>query len=220
MSDLVFDVLGATGEQYSVAPTMTFHLRVLETTGAQIHCIALRTMLRIEPVKRRYSEAEGERVGDLFGDRSRWGDTMKPMMFASSFQLVPGFTGSTQVDLPIPLTYDFEVATAKYFHGLDEGDVPMILLFSGTVFTKGESNFTVEQVPWHKETLFRLPVKVWRDAMDAHFPGGGWLRLSKDRLDALQRFKSRLTLPTWDQTIDALLAQAGETSPLANGHGS
>lgn len=220
MSELVFDVLGATADVYAVAPTMNFHLRVLETTGAQIHCLALRTMLRIEPVKRRYSDEEGERVGDLFGDRSRWGDTMKPIMFANSVQLVPGFTGSTQVDLPIPLTYDFDVATAKYFHALDEGEVPMILLFSGTIFVKGESDFTIEQVPWHKEALYRLPVSVWREAMDAHFPGGGWLRLSRDRIDALQRFKSKLTIPTWDQTIDALLAQAGEVSPLKNGHGS
>jgi hypothetical protein len=217
VSDLAFDVLGVTGEQYSVAPTMTFHLRVIETTGVEVHCLALRTMIRIEPVKRKYTDAEGERIGDLFGDRSRWGDTMKPVQFASASSLVPGFTGATQVDIPIPLTYDFDVSTAKYLHGLDDGEVPFILLFSGTVFVKGESNFTVEQVPWHKETLYRMPVSVWRSAMDAHYPGGGWIRVNKDRIDALQRFKSRHTLTTWDETIDTLLAKAGETSPLSNG---
>lgn len=218
MAELDFDVLGATAEQYAVAPTLTFHLRVIETTGVQVHCLALKTMLRIEPVKRRYSDAEGERVGDLFGERSRWGDTMKPMMFANIAQLVPGFVGAADFNLTVPLTYDFEVATAKYLHGLDGGEVPFVLLFSGTLFVKGATDFTVEQVPWHKETTYRLPVPVWRQAMDAHFPGGGWLRLSRDRIDALQRFRSRLTITTWDETIDALLAQAGEATPLANGH--
>lgn len=217
MSELVFDCIGADADRYAAAPTLVFRLRVAETTGEEVQCIALRCQFRIEPLKRRYSDAEGERLGDLFGERARWGDTMKPMQFATVTQLVPTFTGSTEIDVPVQLTYDFEVSTAKYFHALDSGEIPFILLFSGTLFLRGETGFTIEQVPWHKEALYRLPVSLWREAMDVHFPNASWIRLRRESLDALQRIKSRLTLPGWDETLEFLLNQAGETSTAANG---
>ena len=110
--------------------------------------------------------------------------------------------------MPVPLTYDFEVSTAKYFHGLEDGEIPFILLFSGTTFLDERGSLSIEQVPWNKETAYRLPVAVWREAMDQHFPNSAWLRLRRDTLDNLQRFKSQLTLPTWDDTIEALLRLA------------
>ena len=110
------------------------------------------------------------------------------------------------------------MATAKYFHGLEDGEVPFVILFSGTSMLDRGGSLSIEQIPWHKETAYRLPVRVWREAMDVHFPNSTWLRISRDTLDSLQRFKSRLTLPTWDETIEALLRQAGEPSPGSNGN--
>jgi Family of unknown function (DUF6084) len=208
VSELVFDCTGARADAYAIAPTLVFRLRVAETTGQPIGGIALRVQLRIEPLKRRYSDAEAERIGDLFGERPRWGDTMKPLQFAIVAQMVPAFSGSVEVDLPVPLTYDFDVATAKYFHGLEDGEIPFVLLFSGTTFLDAGGTLSIEQIPWHKETSYRLPVTVWREAMDQHFPNSAWVRLRRDTLDDLQRFKSRLTLPTWDDTIEALLRLA------------
>lgn len=219
MSELAFDCTGATAGYDAASPTIVFRLRIAETTGERVNAIALRCQIRIEPLKRRYSDEEGARLGDLFGDRSRWGDTMKPMQFANVAQMVPSFTGSIDIDVPVPLTYDFEVATAKYFHGLDDGEIPFILLFSGTTFLKGETGFSIEQIPWHKETLYRLPVAVWREAMDVHFPNSAWIRIQTGTLDALMRFKSKLTIPTWDETLEALLRQAGEPGPGTNGGG-
>jgi len=208
VSELVFDCTGAKADAYAVAPTLVFRLRIAETTGQPIGGIALRAQLRIEPLKRRYSDAEAERIGDLFGERPRWGDTMKPLQFATVAQMVPAFSGSVEVDLPVPLTYDFDVATAKYFHGLEDGEIPFVLLFSGTTFLDEGGTLSIEQIPWHKETSYRLPVAVWREAMDQHFPDSTWVRLRRDTLDDLQRFKSRLTLPTWDDTIETLLRLA------------
>ena len=51
--------------------------------------------------------------------------------------MVPGFTGSTELDLPVPLTYDMEIGATRYFAGLEDGEVPLLLLFSGTVFGTG-----------------------------------------------------------------------------------
>ena len=208
MSDLIFDCVAAKAEPYAVAPTLVLRLRVVETTGETVHCLALRCQIRVEPLKRRYSDTEGARLVDLFGDRSRWGDTMKPLQFAHVTQLVPGFKGAVEIELPIPLTYDFEVATAKYFHGLDDGEIPLLLLFSGTLFLSGETGFSVEQVPWHKEAAFRLPVATWREAMDTAFPDSAWIRMRRETLDALARFKSRLALPTWDEALGVLLTDA------------
>jgi len=207
VTELVFDCVGARAERWAVAPTLTFLIKVAETAGETIHGISLRCQIRIEPVKRRYSEDEGELLVDLFGERSRWGETMKPMQLAFAAQMVPGFTGSTEIELPVPFTYDFEVATSKYFHALDDGEIPLILLFSGTVFVKTDGGFQVEQVPWHKEAAFRLPVATWREMMDAHFPNSAWIRIRRDTMDALSRFRSDRALPGWDETLDALLGE-------------
>ena len=46
--------------------------------------------------------------------------------------------------------------------------------------------------------------------MDLYFPGGGWIRVSRDTIDALQRFRAARVLPTWDVTFEQLLKEAGE----------
>ena len=210
MTDLVFDCVDAQPDRYAAVPTLQLKLRISETTGAQVHAIALRCQIRIEPQRRRYSPQEADGLLELFGEPPRWGDTLKPMQFATVSLMVPSFTGSTEIDLPVPCTYDFEVAASKYLHALGDGEVPLLLLFSGTVFTKGLSGFSVGQVPWHKEATFRLPVAVWREIMDRFFPGAGWIRVRRDTLDVLQRFKAVRALPTWDDALEALFKEAGE----------
>ena len=207
MANLIFDWLGARAEPYAAAPTLTFSLRVSETTGAAIHAIALRCQIRIEPAKRRYSAEEAARLADLFGDVSRWADTLKPIQFTTVSTVVTSFTGTTDVDLTVPCTYDLEVAATRYFAGLDNDAVPLLMLFSGTVFSKGPGGISVEPVPWSAECTLRMPVSVWRDLVDRYFPGSGWIRLSRTTLDALGAVKSREAYPTWDATVDALLAR-------------
>jgi hypothetical protein len=212
MVDLVFDLLDGHAEPYAAAPTVAFRLRISETSGARIHAIALRCQIRIEPLQRSYNDNEAERLVELFGERPRWVNTLKPMQFAIIQVLVPSFTGSVEVDVPVACTYDFEVSTAKYFHALEADEVPMLMLFSGTVFTEGPSGYAVTQVPWACEARYRLPVAVWRDLMDLYFPNSGWIRLHRDTLDALTRFKAERAIPTWDQALDELLA-AREVKP-------
>ena len=69
--------------------------------------------------------------------------------------MVQGFTGDTEVALPLECTYDFEVTASKYLHALREGTVPLQFLFSGTVFAQGERGFAVQQVPWDREDALR-----------------------------------------------------------------
>ena len=42
--------------------------------------------------------------------------------------------------------------------------------------------------------------------MDAYFPGAGWIRLDRDTLDALARYRAARGLTSWEQTLGELLA--------------
>jgi hypothetical protein len=205
MAELTFGCTEARAQRYAATPTLSFHLTIAEATGIRVHAIALRCQIRIEPQRRRYSPDEAQRLHDLFGDTTRWADTLKPIQLTTVSVMVPGFSSLTEIDLPVPCTYDLEVASARYLQGLDDGTVPLLLLFSGTVFLADGDGLSVELIPWSSEASYRLPVSVWRELVDQHFPGSAWLRCSRQTLDALSEFKARNALPTWDATLTALL---------------
>jgi hypothetical protein len=205
MAELTFGCTEARAQRYAATPTLSFHLTIAEATGVRVHAIALRCQIRIEPQRRRYSLDEAQRLHDLFGDTTRWADTLKPIQLTTVSAMVPGFSSLTEIDLPVPCTYDLEVASARYLQGLDDGTVPLLLLFSGTVFLADGDGLSVELIPWSSEASYRLPVSVWRELVDQHFPGSAWLRCSRQTLDALSEFKARHALPTWDATLMALL---------------
>jgi hypothetical protein len=207
MSNLVFTAVGARAEPYAAVPTLVLRLAIQETEGRQVHMIALRCQVQIEARRRHYSASEKARLVELYGEPERWGETLRTMVWTHVAQMVPGFSGHVEVDLPITCTYDLEVAAAKYFQGLDDGEIPLLLQFSGTVFTARESagQFSVEQLPWTHETSFRLPVRLWREVMELNFPGTAWIRLRRESVDALLEFKGQRALPTWDDVVATLL---------------
>ena len=210
MAELVFDCIGVEPDRYAVVPSMNVRLRISETTGQRVEAIALRCQIRIEPARRRYNPAEEQRLNDLFGDTHRWADTLKPFQFTTVSAMVPGFTGSTEIVLPVPYSYDLEVASARYFTSLESGEIPLLLLFSGTVFAADDGRLSVQLVPWSKEAPCRVPVRTWREAIDVHFPNSAWIKMSTQTLDELQRFKNQRALPTWDATLQTLLAEASD----------
>ena len=211
MLDLDFRCRGARPATWAATPTMLLDLEVQEPSGRRLYGIRLQCQIRVEPIRRRYSSAEEEALGELFGEPARWGDTLKPIQVCTVSTMVPGFTGNSSFELPVPCTYDTEVAAAQYFRALAGGDIPLLLLFSGTVYYAGDDGLLVEQVPWDREIAYRLPVATWRALMDAHFPGTGWLRLQTDTIEALQRYRRARMLPSWEDTFAALLKEAGVT---------
>ena len=141
-----------------------------------MHALALRCQIRIEPQRRRYVPREEDAARRaLRRDRPQWGDSLRPFLWTHVATTVPGFAGSTEVDLPVTCTYDFEVAATKYLHALDDGDIPLVLLFSGTVFTDASRGSRSEPVAVARGGSFRLPVAVWRTTMDHYFPDSGWV---------------------------------------------
>ncbi|MFF3327500.1 DUF6084 family protein [Streptomyces sp. NPDC002889] len=208
MTELGFTCTGVRADPYAAGPTLVFRLRITASDQAQVHALALRCQIRIEPARRGYDKAEADGLADLFGERSRWGSTVHPVQFAQVSLTVPGFTGETETDLVVPCTYDMDIAATRYLQALSDGEVPLLMLFSGTAFT-GAGGFRVEPVPWDREASCRMPVKVWQEMLEQHFPGCGWIRLPRDTMDALLAYRSRRALPSWEATVRELLtAQA------------
>jgi hypothetical protein len=224
MPDLHFQVEGAEPERFAAAPLLLFKLRLTEVGNqgsepTRIHAVALRCQIRIEPARRRYSPTEQERLLDLFGTPERWGQTLRPLLWTHVSVTVPPFVETSLVDLPVPCSADFCLAASRYFDALDAGEIPLCFLFSGTIFFEAaEAGLQVAQIPWEKEAYFRLPAATWKALMDLHYPNSAWLSLRKDVFERLSRYRSRVGLPTWDRTIEEILAAAEENhfplSPL------
>lgn len=209
-SALSFSCTGARPEQYASSHTMIFDLTIKESSGVRVHAALLRAQLRIEPHRRRYSAAEAAGVDDIFGEVSRWGETLKPMQLAMANVLTPAFTHEVTVPLPVSFSYDIEVASNKYLHSMIDGEIPILLLFSGSVFYQTPGGVQIDPVAWHEEANYRLPVSVWREMMDLHFPGQGWIQMRTDTIDALRKYRAKEADLTWDHTVERLLKDAGE----------
>jgi hypothetical protein len=215
MPELSFTVVDVVPEPYAAAPHLLARIRVEETTGERVHALALRAQIRIEPQRRRYDDTEERALLDLFGDRSRFAETLRPFAWLHASTVAQGFTGSTEIELPLPCTYDFEVSGTTYLHALRDGEIPLLFLFSGTVFTRGTTGFSVTQVPWDREARYRLPVGVWRDLMETWFPGTEWVRMRRETVEALAHYRHVRGLTTWDDAVTTLLTEvldpAGES---------
>jgi hypothetical protein len=213
MPDLRLNIEGAEVAQYAAAPLLVFKLRISNQPSEQtIHTVALRAQIQLEVARRKYDANEQSRLADLFGAPDRWGQTLRNMLWTHTSIVVPRFNGSVLTDIPVPCTFDFNIAATKYFHGLTGGDLPLCFQFSGTVFYQGDSDtLQVCPIPWDKEARYRLPVKVWKDLMDMYYPNSAWLSLRRDTFEKLYQFKVREGIPTWEEALERALNALSET---------
>jgi hypothetical protein len=205
--DLDFSVESAQALPFAVAPTIALKLRIIQKGPEPIRSIALGVQVRIAAAQRPYSSTEQDRLLEVFGEASRWAQTLKSLLWTLVHVQVPAFTGETVVDVAIPCTYDFEVVSARYFDALQAsgGDIPLELLFSGTVFYASSHGLQVEQISWAKEARFAMPVNVWQEVMALYFPNSAWLRIHKDTFDRLHAYRARHALPSWEAALENLL---------------
>jgi hypothetical protein len=174
-----------------------------------VQSVALRCQIQIEATHRKYVAPEQERLLDLFGEPERWSRTLRAMLWTHANVSVPQFRGSIDVDLPVQCTFDFNVAATKYFAALEHGEVPLNLMFSGTIFYKTDgSGLQIEQIPWDREAKFRLPVSVWKEMIDIYYPNTAWLCLRRDTFAKLSQYKMDRGIPTWEETIDSIIPAA------------
>ncbi len=207
MPDLSFKVEGAAVDPYAAAPMLALKLRITNADEDQpIHTVALRCQIQLEVSRRRYTSEEQAKMRDLFGEPERWNQTLRSLLWTHVSVVVPSFQGSTLTDLPIHCTFDFNVAATKYFEGLTDGEIPLHLMFSGTVFyADSEDVLQVAPISWEQEARFRLPVKVWHGMMDTYYPNTVWLNLRRDVFDRLYQYKTQHGIPTWEQALESML---------------
>jgi Family of unknown function (DUF6084) len=210
MPDLDFEVESADVLPYAAVPTILFKLGVQNgVEGEEIDSISLRTQIRIAATQRRYDHTEQGKLRELFGEPHQWKDTLRSLLWTNTDTIVTRFAGGRVFEMPVTCTYDFDVVGTKYFAALEDGEIPLEFLFSGTVFyRKDGGTLQAARISWEKEAQFRLPVRVWREMMDHYFPNSAWLRLSKDTFDRLYAYRSRHALLTWDRTLESLLNTA------------
>jgi hypothetical protein len=187
---------------HSAVPTLRFGLRL--QSDEEVRALSLAVQVRIAATQRTYSDAEEEALREVFGSPEQWGRSLQSLHWTNLALQVPAFSGSTLVDLLVTCTYDLEVTAAKYLTGLEEGEVPLEFLFSGTLFY-GEP-LQVRPISWNAEAQYRLPVSVWREMMDRFFPNSAWLRLDRKTFDRLHAYRARNSLLNWDDTFEALLS--------------
>jgi hypothetical protein len=212
MTDMTFTVLDVAPESFSLTPLLAARIGITTSDDQPIYALALRCQTRIEPLRRPYSDAEAIGLADLFGPRERWANTQRTFLWQHSTAMVPGFTNVTEISLPLACTYDFEVAASKYLHALQEGSIPLQFLFSGTVFVKKDHGFSVQQVSWECEARYDVPVQVWNQLVQLHYPNAGWVRLGHDTVSALAAYKSSRGMLDFDEAVNALLATAPQSS--------
>jgi len=207
MPNLSFSIDGANVVPFAVAPTLAFKLRITNAVaGETVHTVALRCQIQIEVTRRRYTAEEQGSMRDLFGEPDRWSQTLRSLLWTNASTVVTSFQDTTLADLPVPCSFDFNVASTKYFEGLTDGEIPLHFMFSGTVFyADAEEVLQVAPISWEQEAKYKLPVKVWREMMAAYYPNTVWLNLRRDAFERLYRYKIQHGIPTWEQVIERAL---------------
>jgi hypothetical protein len=201
-----FEVHDVTWVPDAAAPTLSFALGVSETSGREVFTIALTAQINVDPARRSYDAETRARLVELFGEPERWAATTHSFLWAHATTLVPSFTGQTTFTLPVPCTYDLELAAAKYFYSLPDGEVPLSFHFTGSVLHRGDQGqMQVVLIPWTCTAQWRMPVATWRAMMERHYPNGAWVRLQADTLEALGQRKARHGLPSYDACVAELL---------------
>jgi len=201
-----FAIVGASHLPFAATPTMLFEAIATEPTGAAIQSIALTAQVMIDPARRGYDEETRARLTELFGPPASWAPSTSGLPWARVTAAVPEFSGTTSFSLEVPCTYDLEVAAAKYFYAVADGEVPLTFHFNGNVFFYGaDARLQVMPISWTTSSQYRMPVQTWRAMIAEHYPGGGWIRLSDETLRALHELRAQRGLPSLDACVAELL---------------
>lgn len=186
------------------AAAFVFRLQV-ELTGADepVESLRLRAQVQIQPARRRYAGAEQAALEDLFGTPERWGTTLRPLYWTTVRMQLPALPSGLGAELRVPWPDDVNAAATRYFYALQEGEIPVELLFSGTIFYRSGGHesadgIQVAFVPWSLEAACRIPVEVWREVRRR-----------------VQRQRGGRPLPvraglSWNQLLDDVLAAGKE----------
>jgi len=214
MPDLNFKVTGIEPAQRGLAPLLHFILEITNTPETEtIQSVMLQTQIQIQAPQRAYDAEEKKKLKELFGSPADWGQTLRTRLWTHANTIVPQFHGHTRTILAVPCTFDFNVAATKYFYALQDGEVPLLFLFSGTVFYAAlDGRLQIQKISWEKECTWRMPIARWQELMEHHYPDSAWIAMRRDVFDQLYEFKRREGLSSWDEVLERLLTPKGSVA--------
>jgi hypothetical protein len=196
---LEFAITNARPLEVAVAPAIALELAV---AGGPIHSAMLACQIAIEPSLRAYGDSERARLSELFAG----GAAPRALIWTHATVVVPAFDRETRLDLVLPCPLDFSHAAAKYFDGVRDGHIPIVVQLSGSIFRPGPGGrLEVAPIPRDREARYLLPVAVWRAAVERHYPDHAPLSLPRALVDQLHAYRRQRGFATLDQAIDALL---------------
>lgn len=205
---LSFGVLGATAERHSAAPAVSFTIAIQREGGGPVRSVLLDVQIQIAARLRAYGRVEQDALIELFGTPERWPQTLRTLLWTRATIVVPPFEQETEIALPIACSYDLQATAPNYLCGLRDGEVPLEFLFSGSVFYASPGGMLqTARISWDCEAAYRLPLRVWREAMDRHFPGSAWLRLDRQAFERLRAYKAKHLCRSFDEAVQRLLEE-------------
>ncbi len=211
---LSFAVSSVRPLEHAAVPTLVFRLAVTRSGGGPVRSVLLTTAIRIDAARAAYEHADVPALAELFGQPEQWATSLRPLAWTRLTTVVPPFDTHTSIDLEVPCTGDCERALHTYFRALRSADVPLELLFNGTVFhTAVDGRLSTAQLPWDTETACRLPAAHWRELTARYFGPGSWVRLSSETGDRLGAYRTVHGLVDADRTVAALLDLAERAEP-------
>jgi hypothetical protein len=208
--ELSFTVESAAPVPHAASPRLALRTRIdARPRDRALHSLLLDCQIRLEPARRAYSDEEASGLYEIFGARELWGRSQHSLLWTQVTVLVSEFAGTTRVEVPVACSYDFDLATTKYFQGLRGGDVPLVVLFSGSAFYESESGaLAVARVAWTGESRFRLPYDVYAETMAHYYPNQRAITLGREAFERLRRYRIEAGHASWDGALAALLSRA------------
>lgn len=207
--DLALELLGIEPEPFAAAPTLNLRIALRRPDGGPVQCVLLTTTVTIAAARRRYEDAERDRLVRLIGASALSEEPPGGLLWARIGLTVPTFHGETEVTVGLPCGHDMQVTADQYLRALGGGNVPLDLAFDGTVFYPGEDGvLRTAQIPCRHQATGELSVAVWRSLVDRYYGAVRWLRLDEDRFDRLAAYRARRAHTSFDDTVDELLRAA------------
>jgi hypothetical protein len=209
---LTFRVTGAAPVPFAASPQVAFSVTVTNPEpSAPVRSALLRCQIQIDARARTYDARESEALRDIFGSGTVWGRAVGRLLWTHATAVVPEFEQETTFDVHAPCTIDLGLAWARYFAAIGAAEVPVLLLFSGTIFhDAGDGALRTAPIPWSAEARCTVSADMWREALQEHYGCLAAIPLRKDLLDRLDRYRQRSGVSSWERAIEKLLLAGAE----------
>ncbi len=158
------------------------------------------------PVRRRRARETRRAVRN----GEQWTRSLGGVPWTEASVNVPRFAASATIDVPLPCTYDFDVASAKYLAALEDGEIPVDVLLTGTMFyARGRAGCRRRAFRGTASCPHASPCRRGARRSTRPSPTRRGCGSAARRSPRCRAYRSRNAFTTWDETFAALLREAG-----------